>query len=297
MTSYESDDIDQSISSDISESEGLKRRSFLKGVASSAVLLPLLGAESVHADATAFSPSAKSPAFLGPGTLLKVLTASGVRAGSLTNTVGTEPVTTARKPFTTNDAYADPGYWFFFHESTDLVIAARIFTTRKSGKKVAFAMMGQRFKRGLEMISSMGTQVFERSGSHYVCRLLAANYFSQKAEAVSVSQHSSPYFISTQQLARVKLFKVNKNTTDKGPMARDNAAASQIDADSMARINAVVTQTASQLGLTNNTVYSLGEYNTLVVGTATLTADLSGIVTPTNVYDMAGVTVNGIMHV
>ena len=48
---------------------------------------------------------------------MKVVAASGVRAGSLTNTGGNEPVTTARKPFATVDAYADPGYWYFFYEN------------------------------------------------------------------------------------------------------------------------------------------------------------------------------------
>ena len=228
------DDADQGNSSDNSESKGLKRRSFLKGVASSAALIPLLGVESVNADVTQSSQVVTTPAFLGPGTLLKVLAATGVRAGSLTNTAGNEPVTTARKPFATNDAYADPGYWFFFYESSDLVAAARIFTTRTSGKKVAFSVLGQRTKTGPELISSMGKQVFERSGSRYLCRLLAANYFAQKAEAISTAQHSSPYFVSTQQLAKVKT-----NT---------------IDQDSKARINAAISKTVSQLGLPVNAV-------------------------------------------
>ena len=235
MTSHVTDgDVDQVNSSDNSESKGLKRRSFLKGVASSAVLIPLLGVESANADVTQSSQTVTTPAFLGPGTLLKVLAASGVRAGSLTNTAGNELVTTARKPFATSDAYADPGFWYFFYEHTDLVAAARIFTTRTSGKKVAFAVLGQRSKTGPELISSMGTQVFERSGSRYICRLQAANYFAQKAEAVSTGQHSSPYFVSTQQLA-----KVNKNT---------------IDQDSKARINAAISEAVSQVGLPVNAV-------------------------------------------
>ena len=235
MASKDADDVeDQVNNTDNSGSEGLKRRSFLKGVASSAALIPLLGVESVNADVTQFSASAKTPAFLGPGTLLKVLAASGVRAGSLTNTAGNELVTTARKPFAPSDAYADPGYWYFFYERTDLVAAARIFTTRTSGKKVSYAVLGQRSKTGPELISSMGTQVFERSGSRYLCRLQAANYFAQKAEAVSTGQHSSPYFVSTQQLA-----KVNKNT---------------IDQDSKARINAAISEAVIQLGLPENTV-------------------------------------------
>ena len=227
-------DIDQDNNLNHSESKGLKRRSFLKGVASSAAIIPLLGGGSVNADVIENSPRAKMPSFLGPGTLLKVLTASGVRAGSLTNTAGNEPVTTARKPFATNEAYADPGYWFFFYESSELVVAARIFTTRKSGKKVAFTVLGQRSKTGPELISSMGTQVFERSGPRYICRLLAANYFAQKAEAVSTAQHSSPYFVSTQELVKVKT-----NT---------------IDQDSKARINTAISETASQLGLPKDKV-------------------------------------------
>jgi hypothetical protein len=174
---------------------------------------------------------------LVPGTLLKVVAASGVRAGSLTNTGGNEPVTTARKPFATVDAYADPGYCYFFYVSTDLVAAARIFTARTGGKKVAFALLGNRSKTGPELISSMGTQVFERSGSRYHCRLLAANYFSQKAETESTVQHSSPYFVSTQQLRTV-----NKNT---------------LDPDSRARINAAISQTASQLGFAGNKIHYL----------------------------------------
>lgn len=238
MKSHQENDTDgRNDGEENSDLKGMKRRSFLKGVASSAAMIPLLGVESVNADVTQNSSEAKTPAFLGPGTLLKVLTASGVRAGSLTNTAGNEPVTTARKPFATIDAYADPGYWFFFYESSDLVAAARIFTARSSGKKVAFSVLGQRSKTGPQLVSSMGTQVFERSGSRYLCRLLAANYFAQKAESVSTGQHSSPYFVSTQQLS-----KVNKNT---------------IDQDSKARINAAISETASQLGLSNDKVYYL----------------------------------------
>jgi hypothetical protein len=241
MTSQINDDeVDQGGYSDKpdlegSERRGFLRRGFLKGVASTAALIPLLGVERVHADMVETASTAKLPSFLGPGTLLKVLTASGVRAGSLTNPGGNVPVTTSRQAFAMNDAYADPGYWFFFYESPDLVAAARIFTTRTSGKKVAISLLGHRTKTGPELISSMGTQVFERSGPLYRCQLRAENYFSQKAEVLSTDQHSSPYFISTQKLARVKT-----NT---------------LDPDSKARINAAISKTAMQLGFPADKVY------------------------------------------
>jgi hypothetical protein len=187
----------------LGEAEGLKRRHFLKTITASVALIPFLGGRNANAQ------SAPSPGFLGSGTLLKVLNATGVRSGVLTNDPGTGPVADTRESFATNEAYADAGYWFFFYEANGLVVAARIFTTRNSGKRVTFTSVGQRSKNSIELISSMGTQVFDQSGSFILCRLLAANRADQLGQYTGplqewTGQQSSSYFVSTQQLIKVR---------------------------------------------------------------------------------------------
>lgn len=55
------DEVEEGISLVASDSNGLKRRGFLKGVASSAALIPLLGVEGAHADSAASASSAATP--------------------------------------------------------------------------------------------------------------------------------------------------------------------------------------------------------------------------------------------
>lgn len=128
------------------EHQGLGRRGLLKAAlaASTSALATGLAVPSAHAASgeTSAGNAVTGPTAIRPGILLKVLDVSGVRAGVLTEAKPGQPVSAARKAFATGDAYADPGYWFFFYEAGGLLAAARVFTTKNSGKQVGNAVMG-----------------------------------------------------------------------------------------------------------------------------------------------------------
>jgi hypothetical protein len=137
---------------DVPQTQGVGRRGLLKvalAVSSTAIIS---GLTETTAGASVMEQS-KGSVQLGhngikPGTLLKVVNVSGIRAGVLTQAKPDQPVSTARKAFVSGDAYADAGYWFFFHEADGLLAAARVFTAKSSGKQVGYAVMGQRTAAG-----------------------------------------------------------------------------------------------------------------------------------------------------
>ncbi len=63
-TKNANDEVEEEISLVAPDSDGLKRRGFLKGVASSAALIPLLGVEGAHAE---IAESASSAGRVLPG--------------------------------------------------------------------------------------------------------------------------------------------------------------------------------------------------------------------------------------
>lgn len=223
------------------EHQGLGRRGLLKAALAASTAAMISGLTESSADAAGMDPAGVGtplgPNAIKPGTLLKVLSVSGVRAGVLTQAKAGQPVSTARKAFTSDDAYADAGYWFFFHEANNgLLAAVRVFTAKSSGKQVGYAVMGQRTVNGPQFVSSMGTLMFDRSkpGEALQCRILASNYDDAAREIAEGQQHCSPYFVSTQRLTMLKT--------------------RHLDAETRSRINKVIRQTVSQLNLTEGVV-------------------------------------------
>ena len=222
----------------------LGRRDLLKAAlaASTTALATGLSVSSAHATSgeTSADNAVAGPTAIRPGILLKVLDVSGVRAGVLTQAKPGQPVSAARKLFTSSDAYADAGYWFFFHEADGLLAAVRVFTAKSSGKQVGYAVMGQRTVTGPQLVSSMGTLMFDRCkpGGPLQCRIMASNYDDAAREIAKGQQHCSPYFVSTQRLAVLK--------------------PRQLDAETRSRINEVIRQTVTQLNLTEGGVVFCG---------------------------------------
>ena len=222
------------------EHRGLGGRGVLKAslAASTTALATGLAASSAHAASreTSAGNAVSGPTAIRPGVLLKVLDVSGVRAGVLTEAKPGQPVSAARKAFATGDAYADPGYWFFFHEANGLLAAVRVFTAKNSGKQVGNAVMGQRTAMGPQLVSSMGTLVFDRDmpGGQLWCRFMASNYYDAPREMAAGQQQCSPYFVSTRRL--------------KGLRPR------QLDDENRSCINEVIRQTVSQLNLAEDAV-------------------------------------------
>lgn len=210
------------------------RRDLIKAalsISSATVLSGLIGtsasAEGVEklSNALVLNPKA-----IRPGILFKVKSASGVRAGRITQADNKQPLSANRRSFSTSDAYSDAGYWYFCYESDEMLAAARVFTSNSSGKKVGYVALGQRTNNGPELISSMGTLVFEKSKSagHLECRVKASNYYDLEQEKAELHQSSSPYFLSTQILQSQK--------------------PSLLDAETKARINGLIELTADRLG-------------------------------------------------
>lgn len=226
------------------QQRGLRRRGVLKAAlaASTTALATGLAVSSAHAASgeTTAGNAVTGPTAIRPGVLLKVLDVSGVRAGVLTEAKPRQPVSAERKAFATGDAYADPGYWFFFHEAGGSLAAARVFTAKNSGKQVGYAVMGQRTATGPQLFSSMGTLVFDRDmpGGQPRCRVIASNYYDAPREVTAGHQQCSPYFVSTQRLKALR--------------------SRQLDDETRLRINEVICQTVSQLNLAEDAAVYCG---------------------------------------
>lgn len=218
------------------ESPGLEfgRRDLIKAAFALSSATVFSGLLENSADAQGLEKSSNAlvinPKAIRPGVLFKVQSASGVRAGRITQADSKQPLSVNRKSFGTSDAYSDAGYWYFCYESNEMLAAARVFTSNSSGKKVGYVALGQRTNNGPELISSMGTLVFEKSksGRYLECRVRASNYYDLEQEKAELHQSSSPYFISTQVLQTLK--------------------PDLLDADTKARINGLIQITADRLG-------------------------------------------------
>ena len=203
----------------------LPRRSILKGAIAATVTTFMSGF--VSRDAMADS----NPNQLKPGVLLQVLSSTGVRAGVLTQTSGTnEPITMARKAFATKNAYDDPGYWFFFYQKDGLVGAVRILKTKHSKTEVGYTSLGHSTTSGPQLISSLGRLTFNGTSlnNRFECRIQAHNYYDTD-QVISSNRNCSSYFLNIQQLVTVK--------------SRNISAANR------AKINAVINRDIIKLGL------------------------------------------------
>lgn len=216
----------------LSEAPKLERRGLIKSAlaCSAAAVIPALLSKPSEAEAGVAVPRhLRDSRPIRPGTFLKVRSATGVRAGSLTQAAPGQSVISSRKSFDTSQAYADAGYWFFFYELDGLLAAVRLFTTRSSGKQVCYSLMGQRVGEGVRMASSLGSLIFEPDqwSGQLQCRVMATNYNDLSEEMNMSGQASSPYFISTQSLTQSSPREID-------PKFRD-------------RINQVIRETASSL--------------------------------------------------
>ena len=216
--------------------EGLSRKDLLR----SAALLGGAGALAActtsgesQGSATAATASGADAGTGDPvvraGEVYDVQSASGVRAGIHGPQTGR--LQTSQRSFKVDDAYRDPGQWFFYYDVDGMLLATRNFVTRTSGKSVCYSLTGFRTARGPQLTSSLGLVTFDPGDQpgDVRCHVMATNYFDAAAEESRDGQQSSPYFASAQVLR-----------------ARDAAT---MDSSVARVINSVIDRTAEQLGL------------------------------------------------
>ena len=182
----------------------LPRRSLLKGAIAATATTFMSGFVSRDAMADSNSNDYKA------GNLFKVKNVVGFRAG------GAYPIEKSgesfrvnRHPFITEEAYTDPGYWFFCFKKDGLVAAVRTLTTAHSNTKVVVLMLGHYNSSELYLTSSLGKINFTGKG----CRIIATNYYD--ADQVRASaRNCSSYFLATQTLTPSRSNFIDQITKD-----------------------------------------------------------------------------------
>ena len=233
----ETDDV---VADELSRKDLLKSVALLGGVGAVAACTPSKdGQVDSGVLGTASDAAGIGDPVVSAGDLFDVRNASGIRAG--VHGPQTERLQTSQRSFKVEDAYRDPGHWFFYYDSDGIVLATRNYITKNSGKSVCYSLAGFRTVQGPQLTTSLGQVTFAATDEpgEVRCHVMTTSSYRAASQTSQDTQQSSPFFVSAQEL-RIK----DKST---------------LDSKLVDTINSVIDRSANQLGLNEENLHRLAD--------------------------------------